>query len=69
MKCKTISEYLEKSDRTEADVARELGISQAHMNEIKNGKKRPSPELAQKIENLMGIPFRDLLLNKKDTAA
>lgn len=68
MKCKTISEYLEKSKKTESELAALLEISQAHVNEIKNGKKRPSPELAQKIESLTGIPLRELLLKNNNAA-
>lgn len=68
MKCKTISEYLEKTSKTEVEFSGELGISQAHLNEIKNGKKRPSPELASKIEAITGIPFRNLLLRDGNAA-
>ena len=61
MKYKTIGEYLEKTKKTQAELAELLGISQAHVSEIMNAKKRPSPELAQSIEKLTGIPLRDLL--------
>ena len=69
MRCKTISEYLRKTGKTEAELAGELGISQAHLNEIKNGKKHPSPKLAVKIEAVTRIPLRDLFLLDKHTAA
>jgi transcriptional regulator with XRE-family HTH domain len=68
MKCKTISEYLEKSQKTQAELAELLGVSQAHVSEIMNGKKRPSPELAQSIEKLTGIPLRDLLFSSNTAA-
>lgn len=45
-----------------------LGISQAHLNELKNGKKRPSPELALRIERATGIPFKSLLLKQGNAA-
>ncbi len=74
MRPKTISAYLDKTRKTEVELAATLGISQAHLNEIKHGKKRPSPELALKIEKVTGIPFRALLLRngnptKKDGTA
>ncbi len=69
MKSKTIGEYLERTDQTESALAARLGISQAHLNEIKNGKKRPSAKLAVKIESITGIPFRVLLLGEKPDAA
>jgi HTH-type transcriptional regulator / antitoxin HigA len=64
----TISEYLENTGATERELAGKLGISASHLNMIKKGTRRPSPELAQKIETLTGIPFRKLLLNN-DSAA
>jgi transcriptional regulator with XRE-family HTH domain len=68
MRYKSISEYLERTGKKQKDLSAQLGISQAFLNEIKSGKKRPSPELAAKIEVLTGIPFRKLLLNKETAA-
>jgi transcriptional regulator with XRE-family HTH domain len=69
MNHKTISDYLAENGKTEMEFSKELGISQAYLNEIKNGKKRPSPELAEKIEAITGIPFRVLLLSNNSSAA
>jgi transcriptional regulator with XRE-family HTH domain len=69
MRCRSLSEYIEKTKTTETELANQLGISQGFLNEIKNGKKRPSPDLAAKIESVTGIPFRKLLLGDESTAA
>jgi transcriptional regulator with XRE-family HTH domain len=69
MKYKNIADYLERTGKTELKFADELGISQPFLNMIKKGTRRPNPELADKIDKLTGIPFRSLLLNRKDTAA
>ena len=61
-KDKTIREYLRRSGRTERQLARLLGVSQPYVNMLKNGRRRPRPELAERIEAVTGIPFRKLLL-------
>jgi transcriptional regulator with XRE-family HTH domain len=66
MNYSTIREYLEKTGKSERQFARMLGISQSHLNMIKNGSRRPSPELARKIEKITGIPFRSLLVAEDD---
>lgn len=64
MRYTSIKEYLERTKKTETQMASELGIAQSFLNEIKNCKKRPSPDLALKIEALTGIPLRCLLFPK-----
>lgn len=64
----SIREYLEHTGTSERELARRLGVSVSHLNMIKHGDRRPSPELAQKIETLTGIPFRKLLLSKESAA-
>lgn len=68
MKYKSIADYLERTGKTEQEFAQELGVSQPFINMIKKGEKRPSPELALKIEKLTGIPFRALLLGDRGIA-
>jgi transcriptional regulator with XRE-family HTH domain len=69
MKYKTIEEYLERSGKTEKELAQLLGISQPYVNQLKRGERRPTPELAAKIEAVTGIPFRALLFGAKPDAA
>ena len=56
------SEYLSSQQVSQRKVAKQAGISPAHMNAIVKGKRRPSPKLAAKIEKITGIPLRKLLL-------
>ncbi len=62
-----LKEYMEHTGTKESEMAEKLGISASYVNLIKNGERRPSPQLAEKIEAVTGIPFRKLLLN--DNAA
>jgi DNA-binding transcriptional regulator YdaS (Cro superfamily) len=52
-------------DKTDVEAARILKVSQPFFNQMKNGMARPSPELAVKMEQITGVPFRTLLLSKK----
>jgi HTH-type transcriptional regulator / antitoxin HigA len=68
MKYQSIQEYLEKTGTTEKEFAEKIGVSQPFVSLLKNGTRRPNPELAEKIEAITGIPFRKLLLKKDDAA-
>ena len=59
---KNIRDYLEKTGKTESELAQLACISQAHVNMLKNGSRRPTPELAARLEAITGIPLRTLLL-------
>jgi transcriptional regulator with XRE-family HTH domain len=63
MKYKNIQEYLDRTGKTEKQLADRIGVSQAFVSMLKRGEKRPSPKLAQRIESVTGIPFRALLLD------
>jgi transcriptional regulator with XRE-family HTH domain len=43
------SKWIEIANRTQADIARTLGVSESTVSLILSGDRRPSPELAQKI--------------------
>jgi transcriptional regulator with XRE-family HTH domain len=58
---KNIRDYLEKTGKTESELARLACISQAHVNMIKNGSRRPTPEVAERLEAITGVPLRNLL--------
>lgn len=64
----SIEEYLTSHNMSEAELAEKIGVTQAYVNMLKNGERRPSPELAQKIEAATGIPFRNLLLPGEESA-
>ena len=63
-KFKTIRDYLKRSGKTEKQLARLLGVSQPYVNMLKNGRRRPGPDLAERIEAVTGIPFRSLLIRE-----
>jgi transcriptional regulator with XRE-family HTH domain len=64
-----LKEYMENTGTKESEMAEKLGVSASYVNLIKNGERRPSPQLAEKIEAITGIPFRKLLLNGTNNAA
>lgn len=59
---KNLKKYLESGHLSEKELAEKLGVTISHVNMIKRGERRPSPELAKKIEEITGIPFQALLL-------
>jgi ribosome-binding protein aMBF1 (putative translation factor) len=59
---KNIRDYLKGTGKTEAELAQLACISQAHVNMIKNGSRRPKPEVAARLEAITGVPLRTLLL-------
>ena len=59
---KNIRDFLKGTGKTEAELAQLACISQAHVNMIKNGTRRPTPEVAARLEAITGVPLRTLLL-------
>lgn len=51
--------YLAERDMTQGQLAEALGIDQSHLSLIIAGHRRPSLEVAVRIEDLIGIPARD----------
>lgn len=50
--------YLKSTRTTQSALAAELGISDSHISEVLSGQASPSMVLADRIENLTGIPMR-----------
>ena len=69
MKYSSLVEYIEKTGVTQVELANQIGISQPHLNQILSGNKRPSPEVAARIEEISGVPFRSLLLPDNNVVA
>lgn len=59
---KYLKEYLEFYKISQSEFASRLGITQKHMNEILNGKKEITIEMAVTIEKLTKIPL-DFIIN------
>lgn len=58
-----LKEYLDLIGKKQKDFAVELGVSGAHVSDLVKGKKKPSPDLATKIEDLTNgeVKASDLL--------
>lgn len=54
-------DYFSAARGNQIVLARKIGCKQSALSAIANGKLRPSPELAAKIEAITGIPLRELL--------
>ena len=53
--CEYLKDYLEFNNISQTEFAMRMGISQKHMNELLNGKKNVTAEMAANIERLTGI--------------
>ena len=61
MKIYDVAEYIEKTRTTEAALAKMVGVSQSYISLLKNFKRRPSPEIARKLESITGVSLRNIL--------
>ena len=64
---KPVNDYLINKHMSPKQLAAKLGISESYMSMLRLGRRRPSPDLAQKIEAVTGVPFERLLLKKGKT--
>lgn len=62
MRFENLRDFLNSDRMSVRDFAAHLGISTQYVNMLRNGERRPSPELAKKISKITGIPFERLLL-------
>jgi transcriptional regulator with XRE-family HTH domain len=65
---KSIRDYLKRTGQTEVELAELARISQSSVNKIKNGTRRPTPEVAARLETITGIPLRILLFKVEKKA-
>ena len=54
----TIKEQLEDRGMTQKDFAARMGMSEKHISQLINGDVRLTPETAEKLEMVFGIPAR-----------
>jgi transcriptional regulator with XRE-family HTH domain len=64
MKYKTIDEYMRHNRITSKQLAARVNTSPSNMSMIRHGLRRPSPDLARRIEAETGVPFKRLLPEK-----
>lgn len=55
-----------KRGMTHQDVADKSGIHRAYYTEIENGRRRPRPEIAQKIGKILGFKWTLFFENKSN---
>lgn len=56
-----LKDYLENARISQTDFSNRLGITQKHMNEVLNGKKNITMEMAGNIERLTGIDAKFIM--------
>lgn len=61
-----LKDYLEYSHISQSEFAMRLGISQKHMNELLNGKKSVTADMAFTLERLTGIDAAFILKTEND---
>ena len=54
LRCMTLAEWMRQSERRDADIARELGISHSYLLRLKRGERQPSMRVAAKIVSASG---------------
>jgi transcriptional regulator with XRE-family HTH domain len=57
----SLTDWLRETERQQTDLADELGISRAYLSQIIAGLRRPSPEVAARIDAVTGVDARTLL--------
>jgi len=61
MKYGNLREYFAATRGNQIALARQLGCGQSTLSLLANGRRRPSPRLAARLEKITGIPLRTLL--------
>jgi addiction module HigA family antidote len=58
-----IREYLsdEELNLNQGDLAKRLGVSRANLNAIVNGKRAVTPEMAMRLERVLGVSMQTWL--------
>lgn len=59
-----LAEYRDKHRYKQYELAELLGLDDAHVSQLLNGKRRPGLEIAVRIEERTGIPARAWLLTE-----
>jgi transcriptional regulator with XRE-family HTH domain len=64
----SLSEYLEKSGRTQLDLAEELGISIAAMSRIVRGINLPAADMIVRIHEITGVPIENMVRQRAEAS-
>ncbi len=57
----TLSNLIVRNNLRQKQLAARFGVSESHLSLIVRGPRRPSSDVARKIEAETGIPFKELL--------
>lgn len=52
-----LKDIRKENGKTEAAVAKEVGVTQQHYNFIENGKRNPSVDTAKRIADVLGFEW------------
>lgn len=52
----TLDEFMRAQGITDQALSEQIGVSRPHVTRIRNGKRRPSIDVAAKLEAATGIP-------------
>ena len=58
--------YRNKMGATQKEIAYKSGISRVFYTNIETGKRRPSPEVAQKIADVLGFDWTEFFIKKDE---
>jgi transcriptional regulator with XRE-family HTH domain len=58
--------WLRRSHRTQADLAKALGITTAHMSNLVAGLRNPSADLLVALCRVTGLQAADLVMSRED---
>ncbi len=57
--------WLKRTGLTARELAGRLSLTDAHLSQIRSGKRRPGLPIAARFEDVCGIPVRSWLLTKR----
>lgn len=60
-RCDSLRAFFTITKLPHKKIAEATGVSQAYITMLTNGKRRPSPQLARRLEKITGVPLQRLL--------
>lgn len=62
---RTLREYFERTGTQQQELAAQVGVSSAYINQILNGVRRPSLAVAVRLAGVARIPISSLLSSRR----
>lgn len=60
-----LEDWMKRASETDQSLAPKLGISRVHVSRLRRVVHNPSPELAERLEQLTGIPKASLVFEPR----